>query len=1039
MTDFDTTPTTDHETTTGISDVEAAVVAPKAKRREPQITPWKPADYYLTVSGSGAAKLASSGVAPLVAAARGFSALTVENFADFAELNDLGDKRTKQGKQFRGLFLDGGDALVMPWFSLDKMQASAEEVVAQRHTTVQYRPSNPRFDARGKTVKYEFLAEGGTPLDAHPAVPVDWFTTTPRVLIAEGLLKGDSALTAQLRTYYDDDVLSVTDADAADRTVALRRLGGLLAGIPQAERTAIVSIAGVGNWRHNGEWHQVKVKDKDVIIAFDGDVESNWNVWAMASDIYQFLIETKKSNPSLLMMSANEKAAIALEDDPHLGLDDFFRSHGTWADLESMLQVELPDRPPRKDEAHIGQWRISSDGLSAQEFAELPSESQGKNIGHWVTRVDLGGRIVSDEIHRAATDEELEGKPFGSGLNESNHEVHCTVEVAWLHHVTRIPTTAMISGPMMMLNYPPNEWARHGALIPKDVLKLRQWPPTKGADWLRAVKDHRIEDAVENTVWSTMGWVPVAGEESQAFIVGNQVIAGNDKATAATIPGVLGSALTSAESFGVHDVYTGPNFTDPTGKHNLADDVRKLLDVYVDKSPWLDPKIAVTMLAIALRPAVPLPTSIAAYFVGAPQKGKSWSARQCMSFWQGRSGVWKHTLPGSASDTFATTESAVSKAPIWVVDDLAPSTDRRASEMQESKIGDLIRAVHNKLGKRRMNRDMTERETPTPMALTIFTAENESPVQSIRERVVKVEFTGLNAKNMAHADELANKTTTASRVTAALLRMYISNGDTDGIGWELIIKDARAAREEGIEYAREILGEIGIASGDASRPAEIIGDLSMGLEALKSLMGHIGMGKESSLIGWSTSEQWMYQLAEQVGLGHQNKEEVSPGQVLLTCIRSLLASGAAHIANVDNPAHPPLSGANSATANMLMGWTTDAMGEMRPQGHRIGLSALMTSKRGAASEPDHVIFVMPDEAFQLAQRNYPKSVQYGASPATSWRNVWNLGLIHPRYAASPSKDLSRQLRVQHQPANFRGVPLSLPLLFGVNPDEEVTG
>jgi hypothetical protein len=50
----------------------------------------------------------------------------------------------------------------------------------------------------------------------------------------------------------------------------------------------------------------------------------------------------------------------------------------------------------------------------------------------------------------------------------------------------------------------------------------------------------------------------------------------------------------------------------------------------------------------------------------------------------------------------------------------------------------------------------------------------------------------------------------------------------------------------------------------------------MGLEGLKSLMGHVGMGKESALIDWGAPEHWMYQLAEQVGLSHHNKQEASP-------------------------------------------------------------------------------------------------------------------------------------------------------------------
>ncbi|MGY6496643.1 MAG: hypothetical protein ACXIUP_00280 [Microcella sp.] len=1042
MTEATHQPTTGNDTHTDELDASAApepettsAVTPPARERTPDKTPWSAKDYAGIAPGSGAVKLASSGVAPLVAAARGYSTVTPESADDFATKRGMGDRRSKMGRQFRGLFLDGGDALIMPWFRLDQMQASVDEIEAQRDTTVQYRPSNPRINEHGKVVKYEFASGGGTFLDVHPATPRTWFSSTPRTLIAEGLLKGDSALTAQLRTWYDDDTLAATSADVSNRNTALRRLAQLLDGIPQSERTSIVSIGGVGNWRQNPEWFGMRLQGKPVIVAFDGDVDTNWNVWAQAADMYQFLADSKKAEPALLSLSSNPTAAAALHDDPHMGLDDFFRSHGVWADLESMIQPDLPARPARADQAQIGDWRVSPDGLNVQEYVETPSEGSARGLGHWVTRVPLGGRVYSYEVHRPASDEENEGKPFGSGLNESNYPKFCSIELAWADHVTNNPVTATITGPSSILSYPPSEWERKGASIPKEIELHEHWPPQRGAEWLRAVKRNRADEIDSRTVWATMGWVPVEGEESQAFVVGKQVIAQNEGAARGTIPGVVGSQLTNAERFGLHDVYTGPNFTDPTGEHNLADDLRTLLDVYWYNTPWLNQRIAATMLSMALRPAVPLPTSVAAYFVGAPQKGKSWSARQCMSFWQARSGVWKHTLPGSASDTFATTESAVAKTPIWVVDDLAPQTDRKTAEMQESKIGDLIRAVHNKLGKRRMNRDMTEREVPTPMALTIFTAENEAPVQSIRERVVSVEFTGLRAKEMNAADDLANKTTVASRVTAALVRMYIARGQEQG--WEQIVATLRKEREDGIEIAREILEGLGIARGDTSRPAEIAADLSMGLQGLVDLLLLLGMDEEADLIDWGSPEQMLYLVAEQVGQGHLNKAQVSPGQVLLDCIRGLLASGAGHIANVENPSAPPISGDNAAAANMLLGWVADSQGDMRPRGSTLGYLTKVGTP-GSDKEPDEILFMLADDAFQLAQTKYPKRIQYGASPTTSWRNVWDLGLTHPRYKADPRKPSTRQFSVKGTGARLRGVPLSMEVLFssGAGGDDE---
>lgn len=1031
MTDVETK--TASETAELESTPASAPVVPKAKKRAPENYPWTPRDYSAVLVGSGASKLASSAVAPLVAAARGYASINVENHEDFAKTR-IGDRRSKAGRQFRDLFLDGGDALIMPWFSLDQMRASADEVAAGPSTTLQYRPSNPRKNEAGKLVKYEFVSGGGTVLDNHPAVPKEWVSSAPRTLIAEGLLKGDSALTAQLRTWYSDEELSITEADALDRNHALRRLAALVMGIPQSERTAIISIGGVGNWRNNQEWFQVNVKQKDVVVAFDGDVETNYNVWSMAVDMYQYLIDVKKGEPSLLSLASNSAAAIALADDPHMGLDDFFRSHGTWADLDSMIKIDLPARPERPDHANIGDWRVSPDGLTTQEYVEVPSEGMDKGQGRWVTRVGYGGRIHSVEVHRPATDEETEGQPFGAGLESGMYPSHCAIEIAWQDESGAVQRHN-ITGPTTMLHYSPADWHRQGAMIPDPVLRHDEWPPAKGVDWLKAAKKNRKDETEDRTVWATMGWVPVPGMESQAFIVGRQVIAATPEAASATRPGVVGNALTNAERFGLHDVYTGPNLTDPTGEHNLVDDLRTLLDVYWHETPWLDPKVSATTLAIALRPAIPLPTSVAAYFVGAPQKGKSWTARQCMSFWQGRRGVWRDTLPGSANDTFATTESAVSKTPIWVVDDIAPSPDRKTAEMQEAKIGELIRAVHNKLGKRRMNRDMTERNTPAPMALTIFTAENESSVQSIKERVVTVEFKGLRGDKMIRADELANKSTVASRVTAAAIRMYINAGEKHG--WTKVVNTLRIEREEAIEAAREVLTGLGIAPGDQSRPAEIAADLSMGLVALQELLIAVGLDEESDLIGWSEPNQWMQLITEQIGLSHLNKAEVSPGKVLIDCIRGLLATGAGHIANIDNPSAPPIEGENSATANMLMGWSQNAMGEMQPRGSTIGYLTRIGDK-GATSDPEDVIFILADDAFALAQNKYPKRIQYGASPSTSWRNVWDLGLTHSRYPDGANRETTRQFRIRGTATRMRGVPLSMQVLFsGTDDDGEI--
>ena len=76
----------------------------KAKKRLAPITPREAADHCDSVSGSGAVKLASSAVVPLVAAARGYTSVTPESAEDHA------NRPSKNGRQFRNFFGDAGDA-----------------------------------------------------------------------------------------------------------------------------------------------------------------------------------------------------------------------------------------------------------------------------------------------------------------------------------------------------------------------------------------------------------------------------------------------------------------------------------------------------------------------------------------------------------------------------------------------------------------------------------------------------------------------------------------------------------------------------------------------------------------------------------------------------------------------------------------------------------------------------------------------------------------------------------------------------------------
>jgi hypothetical protein len=1023
------------------ADFEGAVVEPTGSgnyrptaasvySRSPR-TPWTAEHYSPLVTRSGAMKLANSGVAPIIVAARGYESVDEAASKDFAKRWDIGDGRSKRGSQFLNSFRDDGDILVMPWYRADSLKASAEDFERVSPSSIQMRPQNPRTNEKGKSVKYEFLVGQDTVLDYHPAVTRAWVNSAPRTMLAEGLLKGDASLTAQLRSadengvrYISDDELFLSPSDQ-NRVAAMKRLDGLLERIPQTERVAILSLAGVGNWRSNSEWNTINLREREVLIAFDGDVNDNWNVWNMAKQLFDFIEQSKKGIPGLVSIQEfpGIEAVLALE--PHLGLDDFFHHVGDWSDISEMLIDGLPQRPEKPDEMMKGEWRVSRDGTFVEECAPVV-DSQGTETGvRWERRIGLGGRVKFSETRRAATDEELITGVFGAGVDESQYAVDCAVEVKWTDPISGDDVVAEVRGPHSILGYAPADWDRRGAKIPKELMFHPEWPPKKGPEWLQAIKKNEAQLIEARTTWATMGWVPVEGEVSPAFIIGDHVLATTPDAAKRVLPGVKEQALSGASKFGVSDVYTGENFTDPTGKHNLVEDLNTLINVLVEEGPWLRKQIAVTMLALGIRPAVPTPTSCSAYFVGAPGKGKSWSAKQIMSFWQARKGTWKDTLPGSANDTFASTENAVARTPIWVADDLAPSPDRRKAEQMETNIAELIRAVFNKLGRRRMNQDMTAKEVPTPMAVFILTAENESSVQSIRERVVNVEFTGLNDSAMDKANALSYQTLTAARVTAAVIRMFIQRGERDG--WENMMAELGEHHQNGLAFAKEIMVKQGLSAREVERPSEIAADLSLGLVALAWLAKELGQTALVRKFGWTTGK-YGHLLAEQVSTGHQGKSDMAPGKVLIDSIRGLLASGVGHIANIDDPNTPPIKGGeDESQLNSLLGWQMDGQ-TTKPRGTTLGWFTQVKTK--GSTEIQDVIVLSRDDAFNLAQQKYPKRIQFGASQNTSWKNAWDLDLIHPAYVDKrPASGVVIQFRSHGGRAKISGVPVSIDTLF----------
>ncbi|MGK3708775.1 hypothetical protein [Arthrobacter sp. IK3] len=993
----------EHNTETGQTDSDTAAgsddsVSPAAPKHAPSLSgvdfsipdlpSWVAEDYHSHIEGSGAEKLADSGVAPLVAAARGYKRIDHTNFA--AEIKTMGVKgSTDQGRRWKNNFAKpGSDAMQMPWYSIASLQIAERLQKPLIPLTYQIRPEFPSLNKSGKPMKYEFVKDALTPLDLHPATPVSWIDTTPVVMFAEGMLKGDAALSAYLHHHGAswDELKSegVTDPVAALRTLMER--------IPEDDRVLIISIAGIHNaHQHPMDWREIALKDRIGWIAFDADLSVNPHVHAAAQKLFHQLDEKSRMSQVLFLnpeINSGDGGEMA-----KAGVDDYLAKVGGWNDLIAQLTPNMPAAPPRNEEERPGNWRVSKNGLSVEECVAVNDGPGGALSRYdWRTVVHLGGRILSRESVRQPTDQELRTGLFNPKVQPSDVEdCQVEVEVSWAGP-GGTEQSAVVAGPEHILSYMPADWHRQGAVIPWELQRHPLWPPRaqKGEAWVTAMKAHRPDETVLKTKWMQMGWVPVEGGDP-VYLIGDQVIGDADLSTA--VCGVDDRKVPVAQHYGVGDLVDG-DYDDEGYRQLVREDFQKVIDTYVTSNAWTEDATAALVLAVALRPTIPLRPRASIYLWGPKGKGKSWTAQCMMYFWARKKTDWLDKLPGQAKDTAAAIENALAYTPIWVIDDMAPSSVKRQAEQEDAKLSDMTRAIFNNAGKGRMNADMTARKTNKPMTQLIMTAENELTTPSAKERLIPV-FIGPGKLNPLKTptdqiNKMARNEGVQARFTSHVLR-YIRRSaiGTQG-GWENYMTGLEEKRIQVQNTAGTIMKKLGAASGSLERTTSLAADVLLTFEILKQLAQELDMGRE--MVRLFSVHELGGEIIKLVNEAHAHNQQAAPGISLVRALSALLASGSAHVISGDDPNRPPIEGTDSgeSLANSGLGWVGGSSdGTMRPGGVNIGTVITATDPDGHSRK---IILFDVHTAFNKAQAAYPTLIPYGQGTGSAWSSVWDEGL-----------------------------------------------
>lgn len=987
---------------------------------------WKAEDYR-GVTGEGAEKLASSAIAPLVAFARGYADVTKDNFAAVATQHSF--KAVGQGQPAR-LKREAADSregdpgmMIMPWFS-GEIIANADRVGKVAKSTIgQFRPARPEI-IDDKPLKYEGPKGGSLPRDLHPGVHADWINDTTDVVFAEGLLKGDSALSAYLLANGASiDEMRVDD----DMTVEQARaeIRAILDAIPEEKRVVILTVSSVTTTKASPkEWMGMNFKGRRGIIAFDADVTSNVEVYRHASRFWN-AIEATGMKPMLLSPKITSGDA---GEYAKIGVDDYLADHGTWDDLWAKVTDALPERPWGKEEVEVGTLRVDPDGASVS-MAQATTDSQGRQTGiYWDEVCAIGARVIGVRHERYPNATELQTGTFGVGVS---HKIQATVEIEVKFRDKGVIQTHTVVGPAKMVAHSPAEWTKMDAFIPAEVLLHDHWPPKQGMEWMSAVKRFRADERSAKTAWKRIGWVPTLGQ-FPIYLTPSSILAdpGTDPYKTNEC-WVTEEELEGANNFGVGENAEG-DFNDPQYRDEVRRAFEKTIEMFIDKGVWTRSENAAAVLAGAFRPAIPLPIRTPMYLSGSAGSGKSWSAGVMMAPHAARPGCFSRVLPGSAKDTELAIQMAVARTPIWVVDDVAPSNNARQSELEASKAGNIGRAAVNGSTKRRSNSQMGTAETHSPYALTVVTGENELTIASERGRYINLTFgPGSLNKDSSIVDEMMEfrrSGVEAPALNAGLINYIRWCANNHEGGWAGYYKELEELKVGLAKKTEHLMEKQGAKKSTTARPAELASDLLLTLEVMRNLAQELKMDKE--FVAQFHITGLGRKIVKLVTDSHATNSERTPGMSLLEALKSVLAGGIAHVVSVDDTGTAPIKGdedsdqdsGNSSTfLNTRLGWKADPTGVMRPQGESIGV-VVNHPKTG-----ERVILFDATIAFRVAQKHYPVLLPSGQNGDASWPAIWNEGIAFDGWDRQPSTSGALLSTIQIKSKGFRprGVPVLL--------------
>lgn len=951
-------------------------------------TPWTAADYGLPhhIKKGGAAKLASSGIAPLVAQARGYEIISDRDDAKhFSSMQRSNDSRLRTERSLDKMLNRGlDDILTMPWVQLTTV---LEDGIDSRALDHQYRPSTPGVDANGKLKKYEWLPGAQMVLDVHPSTPTEWLAKAPTVILVEGLIKADSALSAQLENFVGADKLGLAGSEREARV----RLHALMQQMPRQLQFLIVATASVTTWNTplaRASWEALDLHDRRTVVLFDGDLTTNEVVWKETEKAKVELRRRSKRTALLAELWCTDveaaKLAHGFAPSAKVGVDDYLAHIGDWQSLEDLFITDLPPSPKAEKHYEPGDWRRSPENPAIIEEYTQTITPDGANR-RWAPRAFVSFRTSEMRTVRKPLSEEVRtGVPVDDTTIPAEQQTvlrfYLTREGAdtddeSFHADVVMPATALAGTQK-------SDWIRGGDTvtpIPNVVLAHPSFPPRDFAAWVKACKGD--SEPAYTHGWSRYGWVPTGA--GGGFAIGTTVIARTLEEERAVYSSVTEAELTGKDRWGVQDTYREGSHDQ--WRQDFTDDLEAGVNLWLEA--FKDPQWAAVTLAFMLRPTTPFRGNGAGSVLslaGKTQWGKSTTAALILSGWQSRKLAWHgESLPGTAKDTVPITEQRLAQTPLHVMDDLAADVSKSAQETMTSRVDDMIRSVFNGTPRQHAG----AKQVPAPYAHLISTAEMPTTNPSIRSRMSELHFTQMPLKDeMFPRLQAAADDGLFARITAHAIRVWTNEIPS----WDKAFEEAertyivaKKAVDDAIvaKKGQDMLSSLSREAKKVTALYATILGVSWGYRRVTEALGPDATPNRAEFLDKLKTGMLDLLVEHSIGAA-EHQLQVSPGREALRAVKMLLNTGRAHLRNPVRPGDHPWAvdqkGNGRDARRVASGWQRRG-NEWISQGPCIGV---VGDVNGIP-----LIILDPNAAFAEVKRYYEGVVLAGATAKTTWESL----------------------------------------------------